>query len=64
MYKAIVPGTYGTDGFDAEVLRFTDDLEDAKTYSTEVWKITYVDWSWKIWKEEPVGISDIPLFPE
>jgi hypothetical protein len=52
MYQTIKRGTYGEDGFNADVLRFTDDLEDAKKYDGEIYKITYVEYTWKIWKIE------------
>jgi hypothetical protein len=54
MYQVVTPGTFG---FEADVLRFTDDLADAKKYAGEIWRITYVEWSWKRWKEEKIGLN-------
>jgi hypothetical protein len=54
MYQVIVPGTYGSDGFNREVLKFTPDLDEAKKVKGEIWKIDYVGFTWKRWKEERI----------
>ena len=49
MYEVIRPGT---SGFEADVLKFTDDFEEAKKVPGEIWKITYEGQGWKQWKTE------------
>jgi hypothetical protein len=55
MYEVIKPGTHG---FDADVLKFTDDKAEAgkaaKQNSAELWQVTYEGDSWKRWKEERI----------
>lgn len=51
MYEVVTPGTAG---FNADVLKFTDELSEAKKIPGDIWKITYEGDGWKRWKEEKI----------